>query len=167
MTMNADDWIERLGLQRHPEGGWFRETYRAPETIAGDALPARFSAPHCFSTAIYFLLRGGEFSALHRLKSDEAWHFYEGAALTVHAIAPGGELNEVTLGGAALAYQTVVPAGYWFGATVASESPGAFALVGCTVAPGFDFEDFELANRAELVTRFPQHRALIERLTRG
>ncbi len=165
----ADYWIERLGLQRHPEGGWFREVYRATESIAAEALPARFRSPHPFCTAIYFLLGADEVSALHRLKSDEAWHFYAGAAITVHAIAPDGVLTHVTLGpsaGTAAAFQTVIPAGYWFGATVAGDSRDAFALVGCTVAPGFLFEDFELARRSELIAQFPQHRSLIERLTR-
>lgn len=163
--MTADDWIERLRLEKHPEGGWFRETYRSAESLPDVALPPRFTVTHPLSTAIYFLLRRGEFSALHRLKADEVWHFYAGSPLTLHVIAPDGALSEIALGCTA-PFQAVVPAGHWFGATLEGRSVDAFALVGCTVAPGFVFEDFELAGRADLIARFPQHRALIERLTR-
>jgi len=162
--MTADDWIERLRLEKHPEGGWFRETYRSAESLPDVTLPS-FTVTHPLSTAIYFLLRRGEFSALHRLKADEVWHFYTGSPLTLHVIAPDGALSEIALGCTA-SFQTVVPAGHWFGATLEGRSVNAFALVGCTVAPGFAFEDFELAGRADLIARFPQHRALIQRLTR-
>ncbi len=164
--MNADELIARLGLEAHPEGGWFRETYRSGEILSVGALPSRFGAPHCFATSIYFLLRGGEFSALHRIKADEVWHFHAGSPLTVHSIAPDGTLSQVTLGEQAGCFQTVVPAGHWFGATMDDDRAEAFVLVGCTVAPGFLFEDFELGNRVDLLARFPQHRTLIERLTR-
>ena len=166
--MTADQWIERLNLERHPEGGWFRQVYRSADTLAGDVLPARFGGiTHPASTAIYFLLRGFELSVLHRLKADELWHFYDGSSLTLHAIAPEGVLSHLRLGrGDVPQFQAVVPAGYWFAATVDECSPDAFTLVGCTVAPGFIFEDFELADRSRLFAQFPQHRALIERLTR-
>ncbi len=165
--MTADEWIARLQLERHPEGGWFREVYRSADTLAAAALPGRFGLPHPVSTSIYFLLREFEFSAFHRIKADEVWHFYDGSPVTLHVIAPDGALSQLNLGrDATRRFQAVVPAGHWFGATVDYRSPGAFALVGCTVAPGFLFEDFELANRARLVEQFPQHRALIEHLTR-
>ncbi len=159
-------WIEALGLIRHPEGGYYRETYRAPETVAAEALPARFGAARCFSTAIYFLLEGSQCSRLHRIKSDEIWHFYAGDPLTLFMILADGAAREIVLGADPArgeAFQATVPAGAWYGATVSD--PGAYALVGGTVAPGFDFEDFELADRRALLTRYPQHRALIERLT--
>lgn len=174
----ADDWIARLRLEKHPEGGWFRETYRAAETLTGVGLPTRFTVTHPVSTAIYFLLRRDEFSALHRLRADEVWHFYAGSPLTLHLVAPDGALSEIELGCTAPAgsgptfdwagapYQAVVPAGHWFGATLEGVPADGFALVGCTVAPGFIFEDFELGDRADLIAHFPQHRALIERLTR-
>ena len=165
---SAAYWVARLGLERHPEGGYYRETYRSAEQIAGDALPDRFGGPRSFSTAIYFLLEGHDVSALHRIRSDEVWHFYTGAPLTVHTIAPDGAYSAVRLGRNAAAgetFQAVVPAGCWFGASV--DPPGTYALVGCTVAPGFAFEDFELGDRADLIARYPQHRAIIERLTRG
>lgn len=165
--MTADEWIERLGLVRHPEGGWFRQTYRSADTLRAEALPSRFGgAPHPASTAIYFLLRDGEFSALHRLAADEVWHFYRGVPVTLHLIAPDGAASHVELGDRQ--FQAVVPAGCWFGATLDEAGPrdARFALVGCTVAPGFIFDDFEMADRARLLAQFPQHRELIVRLTR-
>jgi predicted cupin superfamily sugar epimerase len=162
---SAAFWIERLGLTPHPEGGHFRETYRAAEIIQGPAPDTRIG-PRVASTAIYFLLREGEVSALHRIRSDELWHFYAGGPLVVSAIAPDGTRRDVTLGpdpGAGQQFQAIVPAGAWFGAALL---PGtAYALVGCTVAPGFEFADLELADRAALIRRYPQHAALTEDLT--
>lgn len=162
---DAPFWIETLALTRHPEGGWFRETYRSFETIAASALPERFTGVRCFGTAILFLLQRGDISALHCIHSDEIWHFHEGAALTVQLITPEGERREILLGrdpARGESFQAVVPAGCWFGA----ETHGDFSLVGCTVAPGFDFQDFRMANRTELTGLYPQHAALIQRLTR-
>jgi predicted cupin superfamily sugar epimerase len=164
---SARDWISALGLQRHPEGGWYRETYRSPEQIAQAALPPRFSGPRSFSTAIYYLLEGDDFSALHRIRQDEGWHFYDGSALTLHLISPEGEYSSLLLGrdlGKGEQPQAVVPAGWLFAATV--NEPDSYSLTGCTVAPGFDFDDFELPGRDELRARYPRHAAIIERLTR-
>lgn len=161
-------WIKQLGLVRHPEGGWFRESYRSAETIPRSGLPARFDEKRTFATAIYFLLEQGDISALHRLKSDEIWHFYVGASLTVHVIDPDGKHGETMVGRdveAGEQLQAVVPADCWFGAELAGD--GDYALVGCTVSPGFDFNDFELASRDDLTALFPGHAALIQRLTRG
>lgn len=161
-------WIDRLGLERHPEGGYFRETYRSDETVDGQALPDRFGGARAFCTAIYFLLEGRDFSAFHRIRSDEIWHFYAGAPLTIHVIAPAGAYSAAVLGRGVETgetFQTVVKAGCWFGALVSDAT--SYSLVGCTVAPGFAFEDFELASRHELLARYPQHSVLIERLTRG
>jgi predicted cupin superfamily sugar epimerase len=166
--MDAKDWIERLQLRPHPEGGFFRESYRSAETISREHLPARFAGDRAFSTAIFFLLEGDDFSALHRIKQDEVWHFYDGGPLTVVSIAPDGMLCSVNLGRDAAAgevLQAVVPAGYVFGAR--PSDPRTFSLVGCTVAPGFDFADFEIPSRQELIGRFPQHAAVIEELTRA
>lgn len=167
MSKDAASWIATLGLQKHPEGGYYRETYRASETVDSDALPGRFGGVRSYATAIYYLLCGSDFSALHRLRSDEMWHFYTGAPLTIHVIDPCGDYAPLTLGSGperGEVFQAVVPAGCWFGATV--KNPGTYALVGCTVAPGFDFTDFELAERDALLRRYQQHRALIESLTR-
>lgn len=167
---DAAFWIEHLGLRPHPEGGYFRETYRAAERIAAAALPERFGGERAHATAIYFLLTCDAFSAFHRIRSDELWHFYDGDAVAVAVLDPEGDgtLTTVRLGrdpGRGESPQIVVPAGTWFAAEVTSG--GSFALVGCTVAPGFDFADFELADRGALLARYPRHQGAIERLTRG
>ena len=152
----AQDWIASLQLIPHPEGGFYRETYRSPVTIA---LPT-FNGARVVSTAIYFLLPAGNVSAFHRIKSDEIWHFYAGQPLTIHLITADGAPADLTVGSDQP--QAVVPAGCWFGATIEQ----GYALVGCTVAPGFDFCDFEMAERSALLGMYPQHRTLIERLTK-
>jgi predicted cupin superfamily sugar epimerase len=163
----AQQWIDALQLRRHPEGGWFRETYRSDEVLAAAALPPGFGGDRAFSTAIYYLLEGDDFSALHRIKSDEVWHFYDGASLTIHVIDLQGSYLAIPLGRhlqAGEVPQGVVRAGCLFGATV--NDTRSFALVGCTVAPGFDFADFEVLGRAELCRLHSRHRQVIERLTR-
>ncbi|MFZ0772902.1 MAG: cupin domain-containing protein [Candidatus Sulfotelmatobacter sp.] len=167
MTKDARYWIEKLGLEAHPEGGYFRQTYRADLVLGKGSLPEQFTGARAASTAIYFLLEGENFSAFHRLRSDEVWHFYVGATLVLHVIDENGQYSEIYLGSDAEAgevLQAVVKAGCWFGSRVRDGK--GFALVGCTVAPGFDFEDFELAKREELVRAYPQHRKVIEGLAR-
>ena len=161
-------WIKTLGLAPHPEGGWFRETYRCAETIPVPALPARFGGDRSFSTAIYFLLEGDRFSALHRIKSDELWFFHAGSPLSIHCLTEAGQHRQILLGpdpGRDEALQAAIPAGSWFGARVLA--PDSFSLVSCTVAPGFDFFDFELAARGDLLSMFPCHQEIIVRLTRA
>jgi hypothetical protein len=167
MASAGAEWIASLRLAPHPEGGFYRETYRAEETIEAEHLPGRFGGPRVHSTAIYFLLPGDHVSALHRIKSDEVWHFYAGTTLTLTLIHPDGRLEQHRLGpdpGRGETFQAIVPAGSWYGAAV--DDPHSYALVGGTVAPGFDFADFDLADRQALLARFPQHRATILRLTR-
>jgi len=164
----AEYWINKLGLEPHPEGGYFRQTYRSGVVIGCEALPAGFGGSRPVSTAIYFLLEGENFSAFHRLRSDELWHFYAGATVEVHVIDESGDHSEILLGRNAEAgevFQAVVKAGCWFGSRV--RDGRSWALVGCTVSPGFDFEDFEMAKRDELVRLYPQHREVIGRLTRN
>lgn len=164
---SARYWIDHLNLRRHPEGGYFRETYRAPLVIPRSGLPEAFKGARNASTAIYFLLAGDEFSALHRLAADEVWHFYGGSALLVHSIDPDGKHSVTKLGQDAEAgeqFQCVIPAGHWFGCCL--ERSGTCALAGCTVAPGFDFAEFEMAKRGDLVAQYPQHRDVIHKLTR-
>lgn len=163
----AQHWIDRLHLQPHPEGGFFRETYRAALKLPHAALPGH-GGDRSASTAIYFLLAGDQFSAFHRIRSDELWHFYAGSGLIVHVIEPGGNYHELLLGSNAdhgEQFQAVVPAGCWFGSSLRQSD--TYALVGCTVAPGFDFADFEIAGREALAAQFPQHRSIIARLTRA
>lgn len=159
-------WIEKLGLQPHPEGGFFRQTYKSELMIAGEVLPG-FTGARAASTAIYFLLEGDNFSAFHRLQSDEVWHFYAGSALTVHVISSGGEYSTILLGNdteSGQVFQSIVRAGCWFASHVWDWK--GWALVGCTVAPGFEFEDFEMGSRERLVREYPQHAHLITRLSR-
>jgi len=160
--ITAQDWIARLALKRHPEGGWYRETYRSSERVEAAALPPRFGGPRALSTAIYYLLRAGERSALHRIKSDEIWHHYAGDAVALWLLDAPGVARQLRLGGDGEP-QVVISAGAWYGARVAEG--GAYALMGGTVAPGFDFADFELADRATLLARWPAQRAIIEDLS--
>ncbi len=167
MSWSAEEWIRHLQLQAHPEGGYYREIYRSAEKVAAGHLPPRFHGDRSFATSIYFMLCNEQFSALHRLHSDETWHFYAGASLIVHQIDAQGNHSATRLGGqpeSGEVLQHTVPAGTWFGSSLVK--PQGFALVGCTVAPGFDFADFELGARADLLRRFPQHREIIEKLTR-
>lgn len=153
--------VEQLHLHTHPEGGYFAETYRSAIMVQTDA------GLRPVSTSIYFLLTAGNFSAFHRIKSDEGWHHYEGDTIHIHVIHEDGAYECIKLGkeiSLGEVQQATVPAKAWF----ASESAGSdgYALVGCTVSPGFDFEDFELANRNSLLQEYPNLTILIERLTR-
>lgn len=152
-------------MQLHPEGGWFKETYRSDEMILQGHLPNRFSDGRSFCTAIYFLLEGEQFSSFHRIKSDELWHFYAGETLHVYVIDERGELEIIKLGNdpeQGEVFQAVVKAGCWFASQPAKHQ--SFCFVGCTVAPGFDFADFELAKGEQLSKEYPQHKALIRKL---
>lgn len=158
-------WIDKLKLLPHPEGGFYRESYRATETIPATGLPSRFGDQRNFSTAIYFLLRSQDRSFFHRIKSDELWHFHTGKCLSVFVLDDQG-LTEHKLGpdpdkGESL--QVVIPANRWFGAKLSD--PDGYTLSGCTVAPGFDFADFELADRASLIKQFPSFAEIIHELT--
>lgn len=166
-TKDAAYWIQKLALEAHPEGGYYRQTYRADLVLSQGALPPQFTGLRPASTAIYFLLEGEDFSAFHRLRSDELWHFYVGGQLVIHVIEPEGRYSEIQLGSdpdAGVVLQAAVKAGCWFASRVRDGK--SYALVGCTVAPGFDFEDFELAKRKELVRRYPQYGEVIVKLTR-
>ncbi|HMO05522.1 MAG TPA: cupin domain-containing protein [Kiritimatiellia bacterium] len=164
--MNAHDIKERLGLLPHPEGGFYRETYRSADTIPAEALDGRYGSARAASTAIYFLLTGDCFSSFHRLKSDEFWHYHLGDPVDLHLIHPDGRHQHVVVGPDLASGQTPqarIPHGCWFAARV--RNPHGFILLGCTVAPGFDFRDFELGNRAELLRTFPQYHDLITAFT--
>jgi len=167
MPATAQQVIKEYSLLPHPEGGYYKEAYRSEEMIPGSLLPERFGGDRNFSTAIYFLLEEGNFSAFHRIRSDECWHFYAGDALLVHVLHLNGTLETVKLGNNisdGQSFQYIVPARCWFASEPAPGS--AFCFVGCTVAPGFDFADFEMAKPDELAKQYPQHEALIKRLCR-
>jgi len=158
---SAEYWIEKLALKRHPEGGFYKEIYRSEELIPSDALPVRYTGIRSYSTSIYFLLEKNDFSAFHRLRSDEIWHFYEGGPCELHILTPEGELLHQVLGRDIETdqhFQVVVPKECWFAANPKDGSD--YSFVGCTMAPGFSFEDFELADYEVLSGRYPEHREI-------
>jgi predicted cupin superfamily sugar epimerase len=165
--LTAQQLVELYNLQPHPEGGYFKETYRATESINAEALPKRFTGDRRIATGIYFLLEGEQFSAFHRIKSDEMWHFYAGHALNIYVIHLSGELEIIRLGSDVLdgqTFQAVVPANCWFASRPAIKN--TYSFVGCTVAPGFDFEDFEMADKISLSNEYPRNETLISALCR-
>jgi uncharacterized protein len=164
---DANTWIQDLCLTSHPEGGFYREVYRAAEKLDATALPDRFNGKRSISTAIYYLLQAGDFSAFHRIKSDEIWHFYAGGALELIVIYPDGRLGNLRLGNGQSGNRPmhIIPHGSWFAARPLQGI--AYSLVGCTVAPGFDFNDFEMAERIQLINDYPQYSDLILSLTRN
>lgn len=158
---NASKYIQELQLQPHPEGGFYKETYRAETLVDVEG----FKGARNVSTAIYFLLEGKEKSHFHKIKSDELWFYHDGASLEIYVLEKTG-LKLIRLGkniteGEVL--QAVIPANVWFASKVKNNE--GFVLVSCTVAPGFSFEDFEMANKEELYQLFPQEREVIEDLT--
>lgn len=162
--LEVPDLVEALSLEPHPEGGWYREVYRSPDQFGGTG---DFPAGRSICTSIYFLIAAGNFSAFHRIRSDETWHFYMGDPLEIVEITPAGTLRCTLLGNDVLngeVLQYTVMAGCWFASRLSGD--GNYALTGCTVSPGFDFRDFELASRTRLATEFPEHGKIIAELTR-
>lgn len=159
--------IEILGLSPHPEGGYFKEIYKSDTSIPLSALPKKYSGGRVFYTSIYYLLGSGEFSSFHRLKSDEIWHYYDGSAMLIHNISENGEYSIIKLGRNLQnneVPQYLLKSGCIFAAEVIDKD--SFTLIGCTVSPGFDYDDFELLERSSLISLFPQHREIIIKLTR-
>lgn len=155
MATKAKYWINKLKLQKHPEGGWFREIYRSDDVIPKDALPAEFSGDRNISTSIYYLLEGEDRSAFHRIKSDEIWHFYTGSSSVEIWILKDKKLIKKRVGNdmeTGDEFQVVVPKNTWFAAHLTNKN--GYALVGCTVSPGFHFDDFEM-NNEEILAEYP------------
>ncbi|MFA6448784.1 MAG: cupin domain-containing protein [bacterium] len=165
--MTAADIIKLLDLKPLPEeGGLYRENYRSDEMIPANGLPARYGKTKCFCTAIYYLLTPDNFSAIHRVPSEEIFHFYLGDPVTMLQLHADGRSETVTLGQDIVAgqqLQVIVQRGVWQGAFL--NKGGAFALMGTTVAPGFDFSDYESAAREPLLEKYPDRAGLIEKLT--
>lgn len=160
--------IAKLNLKPHPEGGYFRETYRDSLKIDKANLGPEYSGNRNCSTCIYFLLTSNAFSAFHKIRQDEIWHFYQGSPIRLHLISPQGEYSNILIGSdldQGQIPQFVVPKEYWFSGSTINDND--YSLVGCTVSPGFDFDDFELGQRIELISSFPQHREIIEKFTRN
>jgi len=164
--LTVQQLIDEYQLQSHPEGGYYVETYRSAEIIPANALPKSFNWPRHFSTAIYFLLEGKQFSAFHRIQSDECWHFYTGIGLHIYVLRPDGRGEVLKLGDDLkndYSFQQLVPAGCWFASKPDHEN--GFSFVGCTVAPGFDFADFELAEKQKLLKQYPRYKEWINMLS--
>lgn len=166
--VDPDALIRHYGLAPHPEGGWYARTYCSGGLIPESALPDGFRGGRPYSTAVLYLLEAGQKSLMHRIRQDELWHFYLGGPLRLAAIKPDGDYDDVVLGSNPLKGQLVqfaVSAGSWFGAMPMPSS--AFSFVGCTVSPGFDFEDFELGRQEALCAEYPMYSRLICEFTRN
>ena len=165
--MTADQIIRLLKLEKHPkEGGYFRETYRCAGAVAVDRLPPACTGPRSLGTAIYYLLTPDSFSALHRLPGDEIFHHYLGDAVEMLMLHAGGRAQVVRIGkdlAAGESPQVVVPGGTWQGSRLVAG--GAFALLGCTMAPGFDYDDYRHGDRDVLIREFPSHADRISALS--
>jgi predicted cupin superfamily sugar epimerase len=161
MPTTAEHWINHLNLQPHPEGGYYKEVFRSTNEVTRAG--ATVTKQAC--TSIYYLLEGRDFSGFHRLASDELWYFHKGAPLHIQVIDNQGKQTTIELSdGDTGSLQAIIPPNTWFAAEIPSGS--GFALVSCAVAPGFDFAEFEMAKREELLKQYPQHGALLERLCR-
>jgi predicted cupin superfamily sugar epimerase len=168
MMNNSQYWIDKLSLIKHPEGGYYREIYRSPGKInvTGSASADNEKKERDLASSIYFLLPSDDVSCFHRLTSDELWYFHAGSGLTIYIIDAHGALNQIGLGLDAdqgELPQVLVPRGSIFGAMV--NQTDSYTLIGCMVAPGFDFHDFELLERKTLLKNYPEHQAIIRRLT--
>ncbi|MDY8134041.1 cupin domain-containing protein [Aquimarina sp. 2201CG5-10] len=167
MNITVKEIVDKLKLSPHPEGGYYKEIYRSNEVIPQETLGAKFTGDRNYCTGIYFLLTSENFSAFHRIKQDEIWHYYGGSSLYVHVIDLNGKYMRHAVGmnlDQGEVPQLTVPAGCWFASSVKNEND--YSLVGCTVSPGFDFDDFELAESKELIVQFPDHKDLIKQYTR-
>lgn len=165
--MTAEQIISRLHLEPlDKEGGFYYQTYVSGEKISKEALPDRYGKDKSFSTAIYYLLTPDTKSMLHKLPSDEIYHFYLGDPVRMLQLHPNGNSSIIFLGSDIMAgqrLQITVPGGVWQGSSLVDG--GEFALMGTTVSPGFDFDDFEAGNKDELIDMFPQHKGYIEDLS--
>jgi len=160
MLNEVEALVDHYNMEAHPEGGWYREIYRSDLSVIVD------SNERQILTSIYFLLTDQNVSKFHSIKSDELWYYHSGSALTVHCITPNGVYNQLKIGPNyqnGEQFQALVPKGTIFASTV--DIPNGFSMVGCAVAPGFNFEDFKLYSESELMAIFPQHQNIIKRLT--
>ncbi len=162
---SADFWIDHLQLKPHPEGGYFTEIYRDAEEYPAAVLPARYDSKRNVSTSIYYLLKSENISRLHKLHSNEIWHFYTGSTLHLHLLHEKNSYTKIKLGPHAESdeqFQVVIPKYTYFGANL--PEPDTYALVGCTMAPGFEYDDFTLGEKSELIEMFPDHTRIIHQL---
>ncbi|MBN1599064.1 MAG: cupin domain-containing protein [Bacteroidales bacterium] len=161
---SAEYWIQELNLEPHSEGGFFKETYRSSLDVEIKELPHGFKGSRRLSTSIYYLLRSGEISKLHRLRSDELWYYHYGSAVKLIFIDPEGKKKKIILGSRvekAEHLQVLIPAGTIFAAEVVDKK--SYSLVGCMVSPGFEYDDFEMYDKEDLIQAFPKHIDIIEK----
>lgn len=159
--------IKQLELLPHPEGGFYKESYRSPLILGKEAVLKGYAGDRNVSTAIYFLLSSDNFSAFHRIRQDEVWHYYKGSPITLHVITKNGGYEHHLIGpeiSQGQVPQHVVEGGDWFASEVSEKD--SYSLAGCTVSPGFDFADFEMAKRDDLINEFPEYKEIITRLCR-
>jgi predicted cupin superfamily sugar epimerase len=150
--------VKKLGLGKHPEGGYFKQTYSSGAVVNVEG----YDGPRNIATAIYYLLSGNEFSAFHRIKSDEIWHHYAGGPITLYTISHDGKLSKIKVGKDVP--QAIIRAGTWFAAALNGKR--SYCLLGCTMSPGFDYRDWELGKRDNLIMMYPQYKKIIERYTK-
>jgi predicted cupin superfamily sugar epimerase len=158
-------WVATLGLEPHPEGGYYKRTFESSERTSDQELSVNFEGERKLYTSIYFLLTSKDVSHFHRLKSDELWYYHAGSPLTIHIIHENGDYEEIKLGinlDKGEVPQALVPKNSIFGSSVMEEN--TFSLVGCMVSPGFDFQDFELFTQDNLLSQYPQHKDIIMKL---
>ena len=172
LPTTATEWAAQLALKPHPEGGYFREVYRAAEGVPPEVLPERYGGPRDFGTSIYFLMSPGHFSAFHRLQTDELWYFHAGVPCRFHVLQAAGTLWQPRLGlnvAAGEAPCLLLPGRQWFAVECLAEEGSVpdYTLVSCALAPGFEYDDFELAEADALAAAFPAHKALIHRFCRA
>ncbi|RYU87954.1 cupin domain-containing protein [Mucilaginibacter terrigena] len=161
MPATAQYWIDHLQLQPHPEGGYYKEVFRSPNQVTRAGATAGKQA----CTSIYYLLEGRDFSGFHRLASDELWYFHKGEPLHIHVLGADDNLTTIELSDTLTGnLQAIIPPNTWFAAEIPSDT--GFALMSCAVAPGFDFAEFEMAKKFDLLARYPQHANLLDRLCR-
>ncbi|MBN2486416.1 MAG: cupin domain-containing protein [Bacteroidales bacterium] len=157
-------WIQHLDLKPHPEGGFFKEIFRSPLNIAKEHLPVGYKSPRRLATSIYYLLRSGDISRMHRLRSDEMWYFHYGSPLKVIYIDREGKKHTKILGSKpekAEYFFLHIPAGNIFAAEVIES--GSYSLVSCVVVPGFEYDDFEMFDKDDLIQAYPKHAVLFEK----
>ncbi len=160
---SAEDWVHALELIQHPEGGWYKEVYRSSHSLPQTALPSGFDGQRPVATSIYYLLEADHCSMFHRIRSDETWHHYDGVPLRIHMLDRTHSSVLLAKDPPNAFPQATVPANTWFAAE--PEATSGYTLVGCSVAPGFNFSDFELAEKHALTQSYPDHHTLIARLT--
>ncbi|MGE7780431.1 cupin domain-containing protein [Peribacillus sp. NPDC097264] len=162
---DANYYVTKLGMEPHPEGGFYKRTFESKEQTSNQELSVEFEGKRKLYTSIFFLLGSNDISHLHRLKSDELWYYHAGSPLTIHVIDEKGDYKESKLGinlDEGEVPQVLVPKNSIFGSSVMDED--TFSLVGCMVSPGFEFQDFELFTQEELLSKYPQHREVIMKL---